>query len=843
MPISTTLDWSSASSNGDYTLGSGVHSIDVNIETTTNDTGQTGTVQSLDGSGEDGLWVDGITDGVTTTMTFEKPVENLSFEILDLDQNGTVWDERVTILATDADGNIIPISYADLTAMHTATGTTVDADGSNDLATDGSGAADSISVSIPGPIVALEIIFEPGESAASTGALGLSDVSFDIASDGIVEGTSGADVIGAYYLDDPEGDQTTDGDDVIYAGDGNDTIDAGAGNDFVSAGDGADLTNLREGNDTFYGGAGDDTVNGNYGNDVLHGGTGDDFLQGSYGNDTIHSGTTGDGDDYLWGGFGDDTFVIQNGFGNDTIDAENQDEINGDTLDLSNVTDDLTIDLTQVTPGSGTFTDGTDTAQFDYIENITLSAGQDTLVLDDGSGVDRVTDFQIPSDNGDGTYTSHDKLDVSGLTYDYGARAIHTGDVVISSDADGHAVLTFPSGDSLVLEGVSADDISDPDILAAMGIPAGPDGTITGTAGADVFVPGTFDADGDLVDGGDALLAGMSGDDDRILTEGGADSVNAGAGHDYVDGGAGNDTLYGAFGDDTLIAGTGSDTLYGGADNDTLYTGSDSTLMDGGTGDDLFIGATAGDTIEGGDGNDTLNLTGTGAKTIDYDPADSTSGTISFLDEDGAVTGTARFKDIETIVPCFTPGTRVATDRGLSLVETLSEGDLVLTRDHGLQPIRWVGRRDLTAKDLSTLPHLRGVKIAADALGDGLPHRDMIVSPNHRILLSDPKMELMFGASEVLVAAKHLLHLPGITRDESPVLSYIHFMFERHEIVFSDNIWSESFQPGQQAMMGLEGPQRAEIYELFPDLADDPQKVFPTARRVAQKHEARLLTP
>lgn len=841
MPTHSTIDWSGLGANGDFTLGTGASEIGVSITTTTNGDGQTGAIATQGAPAENGLWVNDLTDAVTTTLNFDSPVQDLSFEVFDLDQNGSDWDERITILATDVDGNIYPISYSNLAATHTASGATVDASGTNSVSTDTAGAADSISVSIAGPITALEIIFEPGDGAAETGAIGLSDISLTHAPDGVVEGTEFADLINGDYLDDPEGDKITAGGDTIDAGAGDDTVIAGEGDDFVMAGDGNDSVELAGGNDRFEGGDGDDSVNGDLGDDELHGGTGNDELRGSFGNDTLHSGGSGEGDDYLWGGYGDDTFVIENGFGNDTIDAENEDETHGDTLDLTNVTEGLTIDLTNASHGTGSFTNGTDTATFDAIEHIQLSSGQDTLVLADGSGSDTVSGFEAPTDNGDGTFSGQDMLDVTALTSDYGTTTVTTRDVSITEDADGNAVLTFPAGESLTLEGLRAADLNNPAALEAIGIPAAPDGYVTGTDADDVLLAGTADADGDYIDGDDAALPGASGDDDHILALDGNDLVFAGAGNDIIEAGDGNDTVFASTGNDTLFAGDGDDDLYGEEGNDTFHSGAGTNKLHGGIGDDVFHGVSDGDQVFGGEGSDTINMAGLGPYKVVPDSGDPHAGTIEFLDSDGNVTGAASFNGIESIVPCFTPGTQIATPQGLVDVAALRTGDLVFTRDHGLQEIRWVGKRVLTKDELSRLPHLRGITIEKDALGENIPDRDMTVSPNHRVLVSDAKVELVFGEREVLISAKHLCGLPGISKSDAETETYIHFLFDRHEIVLSDQLWSESFQPGQQALAGLDTAQRDEIFELFPELEGQPSEVFQTARRVAQRHEAAIL--
>jgi hypothetical protein len=193
-------------------------------------------------------------------------------------------------------------------------------------------------------------------------------------------------------------------------------------------------------------------------------------------------------------------------------------------------------------------------------------------------------------------------------------------------------------------------------------------------------------------------------------------------------------------------------------------------------------------------------------------------------------------------IPCFTPGTLIATSTGERLVEDLRKGDRIITRDHGVQEIRWVGRRLLSGGELARAPHLKPVLIREGALGHGLPMRDLLVSPQHRLLMNNEKTALYFEDREVLAAAKHLTGMEGIDIVEASSVSYIHFMFDQHEVVLSNGTWTESFQPGQQTLAGMDSAQRKEIFELFPQVAETERSgTYKSSRRSLKKHEARLL--
>jgi len=203
--------------------------------------------------------------------------------------------------------------------------------------------------------------------------------------------------------------------------------------------------------------------------DTIDGGADDDTIYGLRGDDTLDGGT---GDDTVFGGEGSDTFALNDAFGNDTIvGGEDAGDTDTDVLDLSGVTTDLTIDLTDADPEAGTVTDGVGTTSFVEIEDIVLSAGDDTLVLADGSGDDVVQGFTAPTPNGDGTFNGTDELDVTALfdrpIGDPTREPVNTNDVVVSDDGNGNAVLTFPNGETLTLIGIPPADADNPFYLWA----------------------------------------------------------------------------------------------------------------------------------------------------------------------------------------------------------------------------------------------------------------------------------------------------------------------------------------------------------------------------------------
>ncbi|MGP6086026.1 Hint domain-containing protein [Antarctobacter jejuensis] len=542
---------------------------------------------------------------------------------------------------------------------------------------------------------------------------------------------------------------------------------------------GADLIETGDDADTIAAGGGDDTVNPGIDNDLVTLGGGNDSLFDIQGADTIYGGT------------GDDTIIA-----------------------------------------------GTDT--FSDYEGDDPSFAPGTLLNDLGFTAD-------PNQDDGRDYVEGNR----------GNDYIETGDDADTIDG---------GGENDTLDGGIDDDL----IMGGQG-----DDSLIGSHGSDTLDGGQGN---DTLDGSNLAALELT-DDIDVNTENDRDLLQGFLGNDSLIGGDDDDTLMGGSGEDTLDGGIDDDILMGGRDNDTLIGGQGNDTLNGGAGDDDINGGSdrdvivvdsaadgIGDTVDGGSGGfidqadpslppnqdyDILDLSGVGAKDVDWrlvnEVADSNGngldGTIEFLDGSGGVTGKMDFFEIEEIVPCFTPGTLIATPQGERLVEDLVEGDRVITRDNGIQEIKWVGRKDLSGFDLARKPHFKPVLIQQGALGNNLPAHDMLVSPNHRVLVANDKTALYFEEREVLVAAKHLTGLDGVDEVEANGVSYIHVMFESHEVILSNGAWTESFQPGDYSLKGIGSAQREEILELFPELEHaEGIKAYASARRSLKKHEAALLT-
>lgn len=196
--------------------------------------------------------------------------------------------------------------------------------------------------------------------------------------------------------------------------------------------------------------------------------------------------------------------------------------------------------------------------------------------------------------------------------------------------------------------------------------------------------------------------------------------------------------------------------------------------------------------------------------------------------------------DVSMLV-CFVAGTIIDTATGPVPVEDLRPGDLIWTKDAGLQPLRWIGKRRIAIADLIANPALRPVIFDPGALGEARPDRLLELSPQHRLCLGGWKTELHFGEGEVLVPAQALINGTTIRQDPpAKDVTYVHFLLDGHQIVRSNGVLSESFFPTELSLTGLDRATCAELMGLFPDLARLRRAYPRTARPVLRKTEAKL---
>ncbi len=190
-------------------------------------------------------------------------------------------------------------------------------------------------------------------------------------------------------------------------------------------------------------------------------------------------------------------------------------------------------------------------------------------------------------------------------------------------------------------------------------------------------------------------------------------------------------------------------------------------------------------------------------------------------------------------VPCFLFGTKITTKRGEIPIEDLQLGDMVVVRDGGFVPIRWIGSHRVDARG-SGFEKLAPIRIPKGAIARGVPARDLYVSPNHKVWMHDASFEMLFEEREVLISARQLVGWKGIEQvSYIPEPEYFCIMLDAHQIIISDGMQTESLNPGGLEMKQIKCATHIELLQVPSSLIE----VFArgeTARRCLQSHEARL---
>jgi Ca2+-binding RTX toxin-like protein len=662
---------------------------------------------------------------------------------------------------------------------------------------------------------------------------------------------------------------------TMLTGSGIDTITMTVGDNYIDAGDvGANAITVGSGNNTIISGSGIDTItvgdgdnniNVGAGADTISVGSGSNYIDAGEGINIISATATGLGENIVIAGDGADTITLGSGVSR-VFAGGGANIISTSATGVSNNT---------VSTG-------------DAADTISLGAGDNRICAGDGANI-------ITAGSGNNHITAGDGADT--IAASGGNNVIEAGiGANIITTTSGNDVVTTGNAADTVITGAGDDIITDTGGAGAVTAGAGHDRLVMDFSAQATSLTNTLTGAGPTYGGvfGGTTYSGV--EEFHITGGSGNDIFTTGDGADVLDGGAGADTLTAGGGSD-VIYGTAGDVIAGGEDTDGLdfdvlvLDGSGTVTFDSGSIEDgtvnldsggtvtfegiesvVFdattvttledtplvgdlgvtvstfevgnIAYTAGDTASRTEGDLTINGNGT----YTFTPAPNYNGpapVINYTDSGGVTK--PLFIEITPVddvcIPpiCFVHGTLIATANGDVPVENLKDGDLVQTLDRGLQPLRWMGRRHLSVRALAENENMRPIRIRKDVINAGNGVGDLIVSPQHRILVASKVAQRMFDSTEVLIAAKQLLAIDGVDiANDFKDVTYFHILFDQHEIVYANGVPSESLYLGQQAQKCLSPEGREEIYTLFPEVAS-PTFMATSCRPIIQNKQARQL--
>ncbi|MFC0408993.1 Hint domain-containing protein [Roseomonas elaeocarpi] len=280
---------------------------------------------------------------------------------------------------------------------------------------------------------------------------------------------------------------------------------------------------------------------------------------------------------------------------------------------------------------------------------------------------------------------------------------------------------------------------------------------------------------------------------------------------------AGNDVLFGKGGDDVIDGGSGNDTLYGGTGNNLLY---------GGAGDDvIYADANSNNIIVGGEGYDTAVFQGSasdytvnGIGDNSYTVVNNTTHYSSFLQEIEAIS----FQST-TPLPCYVTGTMIETRRGAVAVENLRAGDevrVVSGRQGEWAPVSWIGFRQVDLLRHPRAEAVQPVRVLAGALGNNLPVRDLVMSPDHCLLIDG-----------LLIPVQHLVNGQTIVQERArAAVTYWHVELPQHDAILAEGVAAESYlDTGNRASFANGGAAMT----MYADFAQDDGRA--TAERLVPR--------
>ena len=659
-------------------------------------------------------------------------------------------------------------------------------------------------------------------------------------------------LIGSAFADELDGDA---GPNRIDGGGGRDIIHGGGGADMLFGGDGDDLVVLTADlppgglSPEAHGGDGDDTITINGNDAIAYGDAGKDFITLNGNHDTAFGGDgndglvvaagTGDvlygedGDDHLTGGSGDDT--LYGGDGNDTYTASGGHDIyddSGGTLDYLVFHGKLADYAIFYNPEAAQFTindtrpgapDGNATVRgidsFGFKDTVKTLAEMEALAtVPTADG--RVADGYIAGatvfvdSNRDGVQSPGEAATVTdGLgRFSLPVSEFHLVAIGGTDIATGLALpirLSAPAGYVTItalstLVDVVGSESPARTVLEALNLDVDIDlasaDPIVGTAGPAPYR--LFVADTMLMDTFVAASAFV----------GSVRGISVPAAFSFV-----LDAFTVAIAEGVQFYLPGTDTLTDLLDRALVDTGTDpgeiadvaaaiaasnlaADVSSSLTGTDLLRAETAvAITAQGGLTN---ALAEAGSSADIHDAMLAYTGS----NLDAAIAGNmSQVGNVEG-APCYNRGTLITTEHGDIAVEALVIGDRVVTRDGCAKPIRWIGRRSYAGRFLKANVQMHPIRFAAGSLKDGLPRRDLLVSPSHAMFLDG-----------LLIPAACLVDGIGITWDHGlDVVEYFHIELDAHDVIMAEGAESETFLDDQSRQLFHNA---SEFEALYPEAA------------------------
>lgn len=184
-------------------------------------------------------------------------------------------------------------------------------------------------------------------------------------------------------------------------------------------------------------------------------------------------------------------------------------------------------------------------------------------------------------------------------------------------------------------------------------------------------------------------------------------------------------------------------------------------------------------------------------------------------------------------------GANVRTPCGPRRVEFLRKGDLIVTRDNGLKPVRLVWTQTVTTAEMAADPSLSPVVLKPRAIGPMMPQTELSVGRAHRLLIPGWRLEDEDDSTNCLVPARDVAGINDYAFVETPEqdVTYYNILFDEPQVFCANGLPIESFSPDDESIGETPDAVLKELREIFPDLSpkfvDYPAAAYKKRERVS----------
>lgn len=179
----------------------------------------------------------------------------------------------------------------------------------------------------------------------------------------------------------------------------------------------------------------------------------------------------------------------------------------------------------------------------------------------------------------------------------------------------------------------------------------------------------------------------------------------------------------------------------------------------------------------------------------------------------------------------------VRTPCGPRRAENVRPGDLIVTRDNGLQPVRMVWTRKVTEADIAADPSLAPIRLKPRAIGPMMPQKDLLLAGSHRIFVPGYRLADVPDTEPRLIAARDVAEASDEAYLDKSVkeMTFFNIVFDAHQIFCANGLPVESYLPSQSTLCDIDEVLRKRLTEVLSINDDEP--TYPTSRYVKAEVE------